>query len=51
MEALAVLLQEGFCKIWPCGAPIQVIGPAILGAIIAYLVIVYLLKYRRSNKL
>jgi hypothetical protein len=54
MEAVAVLLQEGFCNIWPCGDPKHGIGPAIAGAIagaiITYLVIVYLLKHRKPNK-
>ena len=50
MEALAVLVENPFCKIWPCADPIRLaIGPFIAGAIISYLVLVYLLKYRKPN--
>lgn len=49
MEVLAALV-EPFCKIWPCGT-IIVIGALIIGAIITYLVMTRLLKYRKPNKL
>lgn len=42
--------MEAFCKIWPCQDPIHAVGPLIVGLIIAYLFVVYLLKYRKPNK-